>query len=113
MSEENILMPTQFTIKECAQVVPKTTIEESQIVKIAYVADNRHLVLTIVADGAITVTMLGVSGHPNKVLNLADGDIGAFRNFESAWYKQPDGCVHLEFTVGSGVTSTVVATEDA
>lgn len=111
MSEDNILIPTKFTIKDCAKIVEPKTVSESGILKVPYTADNRNLMLTVTTDGSITVKMLGYDGHPDKSLSMSAGDNGVFRNFESAWYKHPDGCIHLEFAISGENTAKVTATE--
>lgn len=113
MSEESVtLQPTVFTNRDCAKETPPAVIDSNKTVKIPMSADSKGLVITIIPTGGnVTAILKGRGIYSDKSLTCENGKCYSFRNFESAWHKHSDGCVHLEFTVGSGASSTVIATE--
>lgn len=111
MSEVNI-DATQFTNRDCIKEIEPTVVSDGNIVKIPMHADKNDLVVTITPDAQdVEVTLKAKGIFTDKKITVHSGKVGVLRNFESAWYKHPDGCIHLEFAISGENTAKLTATE--
>lgn len=109
---ETFIVPTYFNQKDCAKAVEAVSITEDTVVKIPMGADKNKLIIYIQADGNLEITLKGKGIYSDKTLTCESGKIAVLRAFESAWYKQEDGCIHLQFTPANDTSTSVVATEE-